>query len=127
MIDWPCPECGTACKLYDHQPERQWRHLDTCQYQTILHAERVQQPRSASGEDGVGGAFEPFTALFELLAIEWLKAASQKAMAGLLKLSWDEIHGIIERAVKRGLERRKANWLARLASMRRRFGKAIAI
>ena len=18
MIDWPCPECGTACKLYDH-------------------------------------------------------------------------------------------------------------
>jgi transposase len=28
MIDWPCPECGTACKLYDHQPEREWRHLD---------------------------------------------------------------------------------------------------
>jgi hypothetical protein len=28
MIDWPCAECGTACKLYDHQPERQWRHLD---------------------------------------------------------------------------------------------------
>jgi transposase len=38
MVDWPCPECGAACKLYDHQPERQWRHLDTCQYQTILHA-----------------------------------------------------------------------------------------
>ena len=29
-------------------------------------------------------------------------------MAGLLKLSWDEIHGIMERAVKRGLERRQA-------------------
>jgi hypothetical protein len=29
-------------------------------------------------------------------------------VAGLLKLSWDEIHGIMERAVKRGLERRKA-------------------
>ena len=49
-----------------------------------------------------------FTALFELRAIEGLKAASQKAVAGLLKLSWDEIHGIMERAVKRGLERRKA-------------------
>ena len=49
-----------------------------------------------------------FTALFEALAIEWLKAASQKAVAGLLHLSWDEIHGIMERAVKRGLERRKA-------------------
>ncbi len=31
-----------------------------------------------------------FTALFEAFAIEWLKAASQKAVAGLLKLSWDE-------------------------------------
>ena len=44
-----------------------------------------------------------FTALFEALAIEWLKAASQKAVAGVLKLSWDEIHGIMERAVQRGI------------------------
>jgi transposase len=35
---WPCPECGTMSPLYDHQPERQWRHLDTCQLRTILHA-----------------------------------------------------------------------------------------
>ena len=35
---WPCPECGENCPLHDHQEERQWRHLDTCQYQTILHA-----------------------------------------------------------------------------------------
>jgi len=43
MMDWPCPECLAACKLYDHPPERQWRYLGTCQYQTILHAE---PPRS---------------------------------------------------------------------------------
>jgi len=35
---WPCAECAAPSKLYDHQPERQWRHLDTCQYRTILHA-----------------------------------------------------------------------------------------
>jgi transposase len=35
---WPCTECGAPSKLYDHQPERQWRHLDTCQFRTILHA-----------------------------------------------------------------------------------------
>jgi transposase len=29
--EWPCPECGGFCRLYDHQAERQWRHLDTCQ------------------------------------------------------------------------------------------------
>jgi transposase len=49
-----------------------------------------------------------FTALFESLAIAWLKAASQKAVAEQLALSWDEIHGILERAVKRGLARRQA-------------------
>ena len=49
-----------------------------------------------------------FTALFEALAIDWLKAASQKAVAERLELSWDEIHGIMERAVERGLERRQA-------------------
>ena len=37
-----------------------------------------------------------FTALFEALAIAWLKAASQKAVGDQLGLSWDEIHGIME-------------------------------
>ena len=79
MIDWPCGECGAPGKLHDHQGERQWRHLDTCQCQTILHAE---PPRSECGEHGVKVVKLPwaeprsrFTALFEALAIEWLKAA----------------------------------------------------
>lgn len=49
-----------------------------------------------------------FTALFERLAIDWLGAASQKAVAERLNLSWDEIHGIMERAVRRGLARQEA-------------------
>jgi transposase len=111
-LKWPCSECGAECKLYDHQTERRWRHLDTCQYQTILHA---RPPRSECGEHGVGVVRLPwaesssrFTALFERLAIDWLKAASQKAVSERLALSWDEIHGIMERAVKRGLARRQA-------------------
>ena len=24
---WPCPECGKPFALYDHAPERSWRHL----------------------------------------------------------------------------------------------------
>src|SRR5438105_10545217 len=41
----PCPECQTACPIYDHR-EREWRHLDTCQLQTRLHARlpRVECP-----------------------------------------------------------------------------------
>jgi transposase len=110
--DWPCSECGTRCKLYDHQGERRWRHLDTCQYQTILHAD---VPRSNCIQHGPrvvklpwAEAGSRFTALFEALAIEWLKQASQKAVAAQLQLSWDEIHAIQRRAVRRGLARRKA-------------------
>lgn len=55
-----------------------------------------------------------FTALFERLAIDWMKAASQKAVADQLGLSWDEVHAIQERAVARGLARRAAEPVARL-------------
>src|SRR5512136_2123995 len=64
-----------------------------------------------------------FTALFEALAIEWLKAASQKAVAGLLDLSWDEIHGVMERAVARGLARRQAEKLTHVGVDEKAFRK----
>src|SRR5258707_692050 len=51
-LEWPCAECAASCALYDHQAERQWRHLDPCQYRTILHA---APPRSQCGEQGGRG------------------------------------------------------------------------
>jgi hypothetical protein len=45
----------------------------------------------------------------ERLGIDWLRAASQKAVGEQLGLNWDEIHGIMER----GLERRQAEPLPR--------------
>jgi transposase len=108
---WPCPRCGRRCKLHDHQPERSWRHLDVFEYQTILHAE---PPRCNCEEHGVQVVSLPwaekgsrFTALFERWAIMWLQMASQSAVARQLDLSWDEVHAIQQRAVKRGLKRRK--------------------
>ena len=43
---WSCPECGTPAPLYDHADERVWRHLERCQFRTLLHARppRVQCP-----------------------------------------------------------------------------------
>src|SRR6185369_10676222 len=35
---WCCPECARSCALHDHQPERAWRHLDTCQFETRIFA-----------------------------------------------------------------------------------------
>ncbi len=106
---WPCPECGEACSLYDHQPERRWRHLDICQFKTILHAEPPRSNCIAHGPRAVRLPWaEPnsrCTALFEAIAIEWLKVASQQAVAGQMGLSWDEVHAIQERAVARGRAR----------------------
>ena len=49
-LRWPCPECGTNLPVYDHAPERVWRHLDTCQFRTFLHA-RI--PRGECRDHGV--------------------------------------------------------------------------
>jgi len=124
---WSCPECGQACPLHDHAAERSWRHLDTCQYQTLLHA---AVPRTNCPAHGVRAVQIPwaephgrFTALFERLAIEWLKAASQSAVAERLGLSWDEVHTIMERAVKRGLKRRQAQPISHLGVDEKAFRK----
>jgi len=125
--NWACAECGASGPLYDHQAERQWRHLDTCQYQTIVHAE---PPRSQCSEHGVrvvklpwAEANSRFSALFEALAMEWLKHASQKAVAEPLRLSWDAIHGLLERAVERGLARRQAEQIPYLGVNEKAFRK----
>jgi transposase len=65
----------------------------------------------------------PQRALFEALAIHWLTAASQSAIAERMGLSWDEVHGIMERAVERGLARRKAEPLPRLGVDEKAFRK----
>lgn len=44
-----CPQCGAVCRGYDSR-RREWRHLDTCQYRTILVAD---VPRVACPEHGV--------------------------------------------------------------------------
>jgi transposase len=125
--EWACAVCGALVPLYDHQPERAWRHLDTCQYRTILHA---SPPRTQCAEHGVhvvklpwAEAGSRFTELFEALAIEWLKHASQQAVGDQLQLSWDEIHGIMERAVKRGLARRQAEEIPHLGVDEKAFRK----
>lgn len=33
-----CPDCGQELAVYDHLGERVWRHLDSCQFLTYLHA-----------------------------------------------------------------------------------------
>jgi transposase len=105
-----CPTCSRACGVHDHRT-RSWRHLDTCQLQTVLEAE---VPRVNCPEHGVHQVVVPwaepgssFTALFEAMAIAWLGEAPIAAVAELIGLSWDQVDGIQQRAINRGLSRRK--------------------
>ena len=101
-----CPECAQARAVYDHLAERVWRHLDSCQFLTYLHA---RPPRISCPQHGVRQARLPwaeqgsrFTHLFEVLAIDMLKAANVKQAAQILRITWDQAWHLMERAVWRG-------------------------
>lgn len=101
-----CPHCKHSLALYDHTPPRQWRHLDSCQFQTMLHA-RI--PRIKCKEHGVLQVELPwaepggrFTRLFEALAVDVLLCTDLKKAATLLGMTWDQAWGVMQRAVLRG-------------------------
>lgn len=106
---WACPQCSRTLPLYDHAEERTWRHLDSCQFQTHLHA-RI--PRVECGQHGVVQVLVPwaeprsrFTLLFERLAIDVLRQCDVSGATRILRISWDEAWRLMERAVTRGRQR----------------------
>lgn len=110
----PCPECGALCPKHDNRERRTWRHLDTMQFATHLHAE---MPRVKCKTHGVKTVAAPwasknsrFTLLFESFSIRVIQAArSIEEARKLLKLSWHQVEAIKRRAVERGLARREAH------------------
>jgi len=104
-----CPICANSTKRHDHRV-RVLRYLDTCQYETFLE---VYVPRIKCTKDGVQQIEIPFaekhsrfTSRFERAIIVWLQDSPISAVAENFKLSWDEVDGIMQRAVGRGLKRR---------------------
>lgn len=106
-----CPECGASCPLHDHDEERSWRHLDSCQFETHL---RARVPRVRCDKHGVRQARVPwaepksrFTLMFERFAIDVLRETDVLGATKILRISWDQAHHIMQRAVSRGLARRE--------------------
>lgn len=105
-----CPVCGCVGKIHDHRLRRV-RHLDTCDYQTILE---VQVPRVECEEHKVQQLALSFaeknsryTMLFEAVVLDWLKRSPVSAVSESFGLGWDAIDGIMQRGIQRGLSRRK--------------------
>lgn len=124
-----CPGCGESCSVADHAPSRQWRHLDTMQFETVL---RAKVPRCRCGVCGVkttgvpwAGKHSRFTLMFEAFAVEVLKVAANVGGARkLLRLSWDGVHRIMERAVARGMARRDPGDVTRIGLDEKSFRRS---
>jgi transposase len=92
--------------------EREWRHLDTCQFETIIRA-RIPQLKHSDG--GVQELSVPWaeryarvTKMMEGFVVKLLQACPHiKSVAGLTGLAWNTINDIMARAVERGLMRRE--------------------
>lgn len=111
-----CPICGKSCSIHDHR-RRKWRHLDTCQFTTLVEADvpRVDCPDHGCKTLPVpwAGQGSRYTLLFEAFVLAWLKVSTVDAVRKQLKLSWNAVDGIMMRAVKRGLARIKQPLSAR--------------
>jgi transposase len=126
-LQWPCPDCGALLSIYDHSEERMWRHLDSMQFKTFLHA---RAPRVNCSEHGVKQVKLPwseprsrFTAMFERFAIDVLLQTDITGACRILRVTWDEAWHIQERAVERGLAARKSRVLPHLGVDEKSFTK----
>jgi len=114
---WGCPQCQERMHIHDYE-ERRWRHLDSCQFKTII-VSRVPVVRCE--EHGCQTVAVPwaekysrFSRLFERLAIDVMLECSISGACAILRMSWDEADGIKQRAVKRGLARKTPEVMERL-------------
>lgn len=105
-----CPTCDGFFGIYDHSPEREYRHLDVCQMATYVHVSLprvncpthgIHQIKSELGEGRSG-----MTYAFEVRLLEVAKACDTQAAAALCGVSWDMCWDAIDRAVDRGLTRK---------------------
>lgn len=109
---FPCPVCGKTAVLYDHAEERVWRHLDSCQLKTFLHA---RPPRTGCPQHGIhkaklswAEARSRFTLLMERMIIDVIhQCATLSGACAIMRVSWDEAFGVMQRAVMRGRQRKE--------------------
>jgi len=105
-----CPECNRFYSVYDHSPERIYRHLNVCQMATYIHVRLprvscpthgVKQKISEFGENGSDMTYD-----YERFIIDVAKECSVEAVGRLFSITWDRCWNAVERAVCRGKSRK---------------------
>jgi len=107
---WACPQCRGRMHIKEWRTRR-WRHLDSCQFKTILEASVPVVECSEHGAQTVqvpwAEGSSRFTMFFERFAVQVLEACPAARASELLGISWDQADGIKQRAVRRGIARRQ--------------------
>jgi transposase len=110
-VVWGDPETNQDRAHVHGWETRQWRHLDTCQMETLIVAEvpRLKYKSGRVEEVPVPWAerYSRITRMMEAFVIRLLQATSNVSRAAdLLKLNWHTVNAAIKRSVQRGMERR---------------------
>ena len=108
---WAHPETKQAASLHKWT-ERTWRHLDTCQFETVIHANvpSVKHRDGSIEEVAVPWAdrYQRITKLLAQAVIIWLQACGNVTkVAEIMRLDWQTVNKIMKAAVERGLLRRE--------------------
>jgi transposase len=116
---WADPTDATRRAHVNGWSERQWRHLDTCQFETLIKA-RVPQLKYSDGsvEELTVPWAERYSRVTTLMAgfvIKLLQACpTTQAVCTLTRLSWSTVNAIMVSAVERGMLRRTEEEIAYL-------------
>jgi transposase len=109
---WADPTNKQARAHVNGWSERKWRHLDTCQFETIIKA-RVPQLKYSDGtveELTVPWAerYSRVTILMEAFILKLLESCQNtKKVCALTRLSWHTVNAIMVKGVERGMARRQ--------------------
>jgi transposase len=109
---WGNPSTGRRAHVHAWNLRR-WRHLDTCQFETIIEAKvpRLLYEDGSSEEAAVPWAerYSRLSKLMESFVIRVMQSCGTvKEAALLVKLGVDQVDAVMRRAVRRGLGRRQS-------------------
>ena len=116
---WVDPTNESARAHVHGWSEREWRHLDTCQFETVIKA-RVPQLKYSDGrveELTVPWAerYSRVTILMEAFVLALLQACPNTTrVCALTGLSWHTVNTIMIKGVERGMARRQAETIEHL-------------
>jgi len=110
-IKWGHPETQLSASLHKWT-ERTWRHLDTCQFETLITASvpSVKHQDASIEEIAVPWAesYQRITKLLAQAVILWPEARGNVSkVAEIMRLDWGTVNAIMKAAVERGLLRRE--------------------